>query len=201
MRAVVIGSKNKSKLQEIREIFAGLERQFLDLGSFPATVEVVEDGQSFEENARKKAAGYAAQTGHWVLAEDSGLVVPALGGRPGIHSARYAGRQGEDDANNQKLLQEMSGFQGEQRSAFYVCSAALSDDKGNIQVEARGECHGLILGEFRGQGGFGYDPLFLIREYHATFGELSSAVKHAISHRSRALEGMRRSWRRSLAND
>ncbi|MFN6052706.1 MAG: RdgB/HAM1 family non-canonical purine NTP pyrophosphatase [Planctomycetia bacterium] len=187
MIEVVIGTRNQSKLREIQEIYQSAPLKWLNLTAFPNSSEVEEDGNSFEENARKKASEYARQTGKWVLAEDSGLCVPALNGQPGIHSARFAGTQGNDQANNQKLLQLMEGFSEEKRVSFYVCCAAVSDPSGVVQVVSEGRCYGRILVDYRGKGGFGYDPLFLIPEYHKTFGELSSTVKHAISHRSRAL--------------
>jgi XTP/dITP diphosphohydrolase len=127
----------------------------------------------------------------WVLGEDSGLVVPALNGQPGIYSARYAGKQGDDAANNARLLAELAPLPDDRRGAYYVCTAALSDPEGNVRAVVEGRCHGVILRDFRGTGGFGYDPLFLIPEYHQTFGELSARVKHALSHRGRALAQLR----------
>jgi len=125
-----------------------------------------------------------------VLGEDSGLVVPALRGRPGVHSARYAGKQGDDAANNARLLAELAPLPDD-RGAYYVCTAALADPTGAVQTVVDGRCHGVIIKEHRGSGGFGYDPLFLIPEYHRTFGELSAIVKHALSHRARALAKLR----------
>ncbi len=196
MNELVIGTKNRSKLKEIKEIFADLPLNCLDLSNFPNCVEVEEDGSSFEENARKKASGYALQTGKWVLAEDSGLVVPVLHGEPGIHSARYAGGHGNDNANNCKLLEALKNFPVEKRDAFYVCSAALANPRGEVVGSAEGKCFGTIIADYLGQGGFGYDPLFLVLEYHQTFGQLTSLVKHSISHRCRALSLIRPSiWR------
>jgi XTP/dITP diphosphohydrolase len=157
---------------------------------------VVEDGTTFEQNARKKAAELASALKEWVLGEDSGLVVPALNGRPGVYSARYAGKQGDDAANNARLLAELAPLPNDPRAAYYVCTAALADPHGNVQAVVEGRCHGVITREPRGSGGFGYDPLFLIPEYHATFGELSAVVKHALSHRARALAKLRPVLRR-----
>src|SRR5262249_34614250 len=140
----------------------------------------------------------AKALGQWVLGEDSGLVVPALGGRPGVYSARYAGAQGDDEANNRKLLAELTPLPAEKRSAYYVCVAALSDPEGNVRAQSEGRCHGVIVSERRGEGGFGYDPYFLIPEYHATFGELTPRVKHALSHRARALERLRPEMRQLM---
>jgi XTP/dITP diphosphohydrolase len=191
MKELVIGTKNKSKLKEIKEIYVDLPFNCIDLGTFPNISEVVEDGSSFAENAAKKASGYALQVGKWVLAEDSGLVVPVLKGDPGIHSARYAGEHGGDAANNTKLLQELSKYPAENRDAYYICVACLADPQGKVMALTEGKCHGRIISDYLGQGGFGYDPLFLVLEYHQTFGELSSRVKHAISHRSKALAQLR----------
>src|SRR5581483_12472463 len=121
-----------------------------------------------EANARKKAVELARALGQWVLGEDSGLVVPALNGRPGVYSARYAGKQGDDEANNNRLLAELAPYGPERRDAYYVCVAALSDPEGNVRTVTEGRCHGRIITERRGTGGFGYDPLFLVPEYHQT---------------------------------
>jgi XTP/dITP diphosphohydrolase len=189
---LVLGTRNRKKCQEIAEILGGLGLELRDLGSFPSAPEVVEDGATFEANARKKATELAAALGQWVLGEDSGLVVPALGGRPGVYSARFAGKQGDDEANNERLLAELASMADDKRAAYYVCTAALADPSGQVQAVVEGRCHGLILRQRRGSGGFGYDPLFLIPEYHKTFGELSPRVKHALSHRARALTNLRR---------
>src|SRR5207302_9275027 len=117
-------------------------------------------------NARKKASELAVALGQWVLGEDSGLVVPGLNGRPGVYSARYAGKQGDDAANNARLLAELAPLPPDRRAAYYVCTAALADPQGQIHAVTEGRCHGIIILEHRGQGGFGYDPLFLIPEYH-----------------------------------
>jgi XTP/dITP diphosphohydrolase len=199
MPLLVLGTRNRKKREEIVEILSGLGLDFGDLSEFPQAQEVVEDGDTFEANARKKASETAKALGHWVLAEDSGLVVPALGGRPGVYSARYAGKQGDDEANNDKLLAELAPLPDEKRGAYYVCWAAIADSQGEVKATSEGRCHGVIIHERRGKGGFGYDPLFLIPEYHHTFGELSAVVKHALSHRARALEHMRPQLRRLVS--
>ncbi|MCI0680827.1 MAG: RdgB/HAM1 family non-canonical purine NTP pyrophosphatase [Gemmataceae bacterium] len=188
---LIVATRNPKKRREILEILGDLPLELHDLSEFPQALEVVEDGGTFEANARKKAVETAAALGHWVLGEDSGLVVPALNGRPGVHSARYAGKQGDDAANNARLLAELAPLPDDRRAAYYVSTAALADPTGAVRAVAEGRCHGVILKEFRGQGGFGYDPLFLIPEWHQTFGELSPRVKHALSHRARALEQLR----------
>ncbi len=198
-RVLVLGTRNAKKRRELEEILQGWNVQVRDLGSFPDAPEVDEDGATFEANACKKAAELAHALGQWVLGEDSGLVIPALKGRPGVHSARYAGKHGDDAANNARLLAELAPLPDDSRAGYYVCTVALADPHGTIRATAEGRCHGIITPEARGTGGFGYDPLFLIPEYHRTFGELSPRVKHAISHRARALEHLRPSLLRLLA--
>lgn len=191
LRLLVVGTRNAKKLQEIIELLAGLGLEIHDLGRYPDAPEVVEDGDTFEANARKKASVLAKALNQWVLGEDSGLVVPALHGRPGVLSARYAGKQGDDEANNTRLLAELAPLPDDRRAAYYVCAAALADPHGDVQAVVEGRCHGVIVRQPRGSGGFGYDPLFLIPEYHRTLGELGPHVKHALSHRARALEKLR----------
>src|SRR5262245_49235579 len=193
---LVVGTRNPKKREEILEILGDLPIEVRDLTAWPDAPEVVEDGTTFEENARKKAVELSRTLRHWVLGEDSGLVVPALNGRPGVYSARYAGKQGDDAANNARLLAELAPLSDDRRSAYYVCTAALADPEGKVQAVVEGRCHGVITREPRGTGGFGYDPLFLIPEYHRTFGELSARVKHALSHRARALAQLRPALRK-----
>jgi XTP/dITP diphosphohydrolase len=188
---IVVGTRNPKKREEIVEILGDLGIDFTDLARWPDAPEVVEDGTAFEANAQKKATELARALGQWVLAEDSGLVVPAFGGRPGVYSARYAGRQGDDEANNDRLLAELAPLPDDRRAAYYVCTAVLADPQAKVHAVTEGRCHGIITNQRRGTGGFGYDPLFLIPEYHRTFGELSPRVKHALSHRARALERLR----------
>jgi XTP/dITP diphosphohydrolase len=200
MPILVLGTRNAKKRREIEEILGDLGIELRDLSQYPAAPEVVEDGATFEGNARKKASETAIAVGQWTLGEDSGLVVPALGGQPGVYSARYAGTQGDDAGNNRKLQEELASFSGDKRDAYYVCTAALADAAGQVHAVVEGRCWGRIVGEARGTGGFGYDPYFLIPEYHQTFGELSSRVKHALSHRGRALLQLRPILRQLLAN-
>ena len=195
---LVLGTRNAKKRREIEEILGDLPLTLHDLSQHPAAPEVVEDGKTFEANARKKAVETARAIGQWVLGEDSGLVVPALNGRPGVYSARYAGTQGNDAANNAKLLAELAPRRPEDRAAYYVCTAALADPQGEVHAVVEGRCHGVIVADHRGDGGFGYDPYFLIPEYHKTFGELSARVKHALSHRGKALGKLRRTLRMLL---
>ncbi|ADV63980.1 non-canonical purine NTP pyrophosphatase, rdgB/HAM1 family [Isosphaera pallida ATCC 43644] len=198
-RELVLGTRNLKKRGEMVQLLCPpwedhprLSRLvILTLDEAGATGEVEEDAPDFAGNARKKAAEFARMIGRWVLADDSGLMVDALQGAPGVLSARYAGTHGDDAANNRKLLNELGTLPPDQRGAAFVCALALADPTGAIRAESVGQCRGRIVTELRGSGGFGYDPLFLIPEYHATFGELPAAVKHRISHRARAFDHLR----------
>lgn len=185
-RTIVLASRNKKKTQEVAALLATVGFQVVPVTQFPDVPEVVEDGSTFAENAAKKATEVAVALNQWVIGEDSGLRVDALKGAPGIYSARFAGEDATDADNNAKLLRELSDVPEERRGAGYVCSVALSDPSGTVRVVAEGTCRGRILEEARGEGGFGYDPYFLIPEYHCTFGELSALVKRQLSHRARA---------------
>jgi XTP/dITP diphosphohydrolase len=185
-REIVIASKNKGKIREIREIYVDLPVAVIELPNQP---EVIEDGQSFAENACKKAVEIARYSGKWAIADDSGLEVDALKGAPGIYSARWSG--GGDEANNDKLLRELQGVPAAARTARYRAVVALALPDGIIPGMAVGFVEGLIGFERKGSGGFGYDPLFVIPEYGKTMAEISSEQKHAISHRGQALRGLR----------
>lgn len=185
---VVVASRNQKKCGEIRALLAPYQIPLLSVADFPEAEEVVEDGDSFRANAEKKAAQTARTLGRWTLGEDSGLRVDALGGAPGIYSARYSGEHATDDANNAKLMAELSQVPDERRGAEYVCHIALADPEGTIRLNVEATCRGRITREARGSNGFGYDPYFLVREYHQTFGELSPKVKQQLSHRARAFE-------------
>lgn len=183
---VVLASRNRKKTGEMADLLAPLGIELRCAIDYPDIPEVVEDGVTFAENAVKKASQTARHVGQWTIGEDSGLSVDALGGRPGIYSARYSGPEATDATNNLKLQQELAGVPPERRGAAYTCSVALSDPSGTIRLHAEDHCRGRIINEPRGENGFGYDPYFLILEYHQTFGELSSAVKQRLSHRARA---------------
>ena len=184
---LVLGTNNQKKLIELQLMLPKDRFKLQSLSEIPNSIEVDETGTSFTENAMLKATEQAKHLGRWVLAEDSGLAVDALKGAPGIYSARYAGTHGDDEANNAKLLSELDGVPFEKRTARYHCEACLSDPDGKVRVTAGGTCGGIIRTEPSGSGGFGYDPLFEIPEYHKTFAELDLVVKRALSHRSRAL--------------
>lgn len=184
---IVLGTHNAKKLRELELLLAPLGIKLESLASIPDAIAVEETGKTFIENAKLKASGQARHLGRWTIGEDSGLCVPALDGAPGIYSARYAGLDATDAMNNAKLLAGMHALTGDLRRAYYVCTIALSDPEGRIHIEAAGQCWGRILLDERGQGGFGYDPMFEIPEYHKTFAELGPAVKSVLSHRARAL--------------
>jgi XTP/dITP diphosphohydrolase len=196
---LLLGTTNAGKLRELAALVAPLGIECRSLADEPAAVEVEETGKTFAENAALKATGQAIATGRWVLAEDSGLVVDALGGAPGIYSARFAGEHAGDAANNALLLQKLAAVRGTDRSAHYACHAALAAPDGNILAVASGVCSGRIAESPLGTGGFGYDPLFVVPEYQRTFGDLSAAVKAVISHRGRAMRAMLPAIRRHLA--
>jgi XTP/dITP diphosphohydrolase len=185
---LVIATRNAKKRREIEELLAPHGIQVLCVADFPDVPEIIEDGQTFAENAAKKGSQTARHLGLWTLGEDSGLMVDALGGAPGVYSARYSGEGATDQTNNAKLMREMANVPDEQRGAKYLCHAALSDPTGTIRFTVEATCRGRILREPRGTNGFGYDPYFWIPEYHRTFGELSNTVKHRLSHRARAFE-------------
>ena len=184
---LVLGTNNQKKLVELRLLLPAEQYQLTSLAEIPDSIDVEETGETFVENAALKATEQAKHLGRWVLAEDSGLAVDALRGKPGIYSARYAGTHGDSEANNAKLLEELDGVPLEKRTARFHCEICLSDPAGNAMITAGGTCSGRIRTEPTGGGGFGYDPLFEIVEYHRTFAELDLTVKRALSHRSRAL--------------
>lgn len=198
MTTLILASRNKKKLGELVELLGDLPLELADLSGYPQAPEVDETGDTFAVNAELKAVQVAKALGRWTVGEDSGLVVPALGGQPGVYSARYAGVHGDDAANNAKLLAELAGKTGDDRAAYYVSALCLCDPTGAVVATAEGRCQGRIMTEARGDGGFGYDPLFLIPEWHRTFGELSATVKHALSHRGRAVGRLRPAVRKLL---
>jgi len=201
---LVLATKNPAKIREFRALFWDLPRlrvKALDeLGKMP---DVIEDGKTFEENAIKKAREIAKATGTLVLADDSGLEVDALGGRPGVHSARYAGRHGDDAANNDKLLAELSQTPDAERIARFRVVLALADPKGPLGEEVHvetGVCQGLILRARRGSEGFGYDPLFCPDGSELSMAELPPEEKNRISHRALASAKIRAFLGEYLAN-
>jgi len=187
---VVIASRNPGKVAEIERILGGLPVRWLTALDFPDVPETEETGSSFRENALIKARALAEHTGKPALADDSGLEVDALGGAPGVRSARYAGGHGNDRENVRRLLRELEEIPSERRTARFVCRVALCFPGGRC-LEAEGTCEGTIAEEPRGEGGFGYDPVFIPEGYQSTFAELEPGQKDALSHRGRALAALR----------
>ena len=180
---IVLASSNEHKVKEINAIVTGLGIEFI---LPPKGFDPIEDGETFEENAIIKAKSGLAQTGYITVADDSGICVDYLNGRPGVYSARYSGEHGNDEKNNDKLLSELDGVPMEKRTAYYVAAIACVFPDGR-QFTVRGECHGHIAFERQsGNGGFGYDPLFISE--NGPFSQLSPEQKDAISHRGKALK-------------
>ncbi len=192
MSTLVFATRNKGKIAELSGLVAPLGLEVISAAELGAP-DVEEDGETFEDNAVKKAREVATATGLPALADDSGLKVDALDGAPGVYSARFAGPEATDADNNRLLLQRLQGVDTERRGAHFFCAMAFADPRGALgdAVEVtRGRCHGVILEELRGDGGFGYDPLFFVPDRDQTFAELGAGVKNTISHRARAMEQM-----------
>ncbi len=185
--SLVFGTGNRKKAAELADLLAPTGIELKTLADFPDAIDVEETGASFAENARLKASRQARHLRRWVLADDSGLAVDALGGQPGVFSARYAGPNATDADNRRKLLEALAGVPAAGRTAHFACHLALADPAGLVRAEATGKCHGVIRVAEAGAGGFGYDPLFEVLEYHRTFGELSPVTKSVLSHRARAM--------------
>lgn len=185
---IVLASQNVHKLREFREMFKSLKNlDIYSLLDFPKYVPPEEIGKTFEENAILKAIHAAKELNMPAIADDSGLVVPALKGRPGIRSRRYAAEDATDQENNQKLLSEMNSFRDLERAAIYECAIAVATPGGFTKC-VKGQCEGIILEEGKGSKGFGYDPLFQKHDQSKTFGEIDESVKNRISHRRKAFE-------------
>lgn len=183
---LVVASRNQKKVKEIKEILKGLNLKITALRDYRQPPYITENGKTFKENAIKKATRIARFTQRLTLGEDSGLEVAALGGKPGIYSSRFSGKDKSDLKNNLKLLKLLGNLPLAKRRARYVCSVALADENGLLGV-VEGYCSGLISFKMRGSFGFGYDPLFIISKYKKTFAQLGPRIKHKISHRFRAL--------------
>ena len=191
-RVILVATTNPGKIRELRAMLDA-DVQWKGLSDFPGLEEVEEDGATFAENARKKATEYAAATGLWTLADDSGLVVDALDGAPGVKSARFCGdippgadRKAIDQRNIGKLLELLKDVPPERRTARFVCHLCLTrPDK--VLIETRGQVEGRIVDELRGANGFGYDPVFFVPSLGKTVAQLPDAEKNAISHRGQAI--------------
>ncbi len=192
MKTILVATGNPGKLVEISAML-DIPARWLTLKDFPQVTEVEENGLTFEENARKKALGYAAQTGQWTLADDSGLTIDALDGAPGVISARFCGASSStterkiiDRLNFEKVLDLLRKKPKAPRTARFVCCLCLASER-EILLEARGQCEGLILDAPRGDNGFGYDPVFFVSAMNRTIAEMTTQEKNAISHRGNAL--------------
>ncbi len=195
-KRILVATTNPGKVRELRALLDDAV-EWKSLADFPGVGEVREDGATFAENARKKALGYARATGLWTLADDSGLEVDALGGAPGVNSARFAGdrppgaeRRAHDRRNTEKLLSLLEGVPPEQRTARFVCCLCLAGPE-QVLIETRGTVEGLIAREPAGTGGFGYDPVFFVPQLGRTVAQLDDEEKNAISHRGNAMRKLK----------
>ncbi len=184
---LLVATRNRNKVREIEALLADTALKVRSYRDFPTAPEVPETGQTFADNATAKAVTLAAYTGLLTIADDSGLEVDALDGRPGVMSARYAGPNATDAENNEKLLAELEGVAEPQRTARFRCAIAIATPEGLIDV-VEGACEGRIAAEPRGNEGFGYDPVFVKDDMVKTFAELPLEIKNRVSHRGRALE-------------
>ncbi|MGD0077994.1 MAG: XTP/dITP diphosphatase [Sedimentisphaerales bacterium] len=205
MKKILVASTNPGKLKELREMLGG-DVEWVSLSDFPNVGEIEEDGATFAENARKKAIGYAKATGLWTLADDSGLVVDALGGQPGVKSARFAGflpprhqdtkekkseeRRIIDRKNIEKLLALLKNVAKEKRTAKFVCCLCLASPE-KVLIETQGEVEGVIIDKPAGENGFGYDPVFFVPKLNKTVAQLTNEEKNAISHRGNAISKLK----------
>ncbi|NIS63171.1 MAG: XTP/dITP diphosphatase [Proteobacteria bacterium] len=190
-----LATRNEGKIREIEELLKDCEICLTSLRDYPDAPDVVENGEAYRDNALKKARFFTGWTGKLTVADDSGLEVDHLKGRPGVFSARYAGDGGDDRENNRKLLRELKGIPREERGAVFRCVMALVTPWGDEEV-VEGECRGEIGLEERGQRGFGYDPIFVIPRYGKTVAELSMAQKNRVSHRGKALRKLKKVLKR-----
>lgn len=182
---LIIATRNQNKVKEIASVLKNNDIQLVSLNEYPGIPEVIEDGETFVANARKKAEAIFRATGIPALADDSGLEVDYLNGKPGVYSSRFAGERATDAENNQKLLQLLDKVPNDKRTARFRCLMVLIDGKQEMVIE--GKCEGRILTTPRGSNGFGYDPLFYYPELKKSFAEIEMTLKNQISHRGRAL--------------
>ncbi|MEN6577281.1 MAG: XTP/dITP diphosphatase [Phycisphaerales bacterium] len=195
-KTILVATTNPGKVRELRTML-GDQVQWQSLADFPGVDEVIEDGATFAENARKKALGYARVTGLWTLADDSGLVVDALDGAPGVNSARFSGDKAKgadrkivDRWNWEKLLSLLQGVPTEKRTARFVCCLCLASPE-QVLIETQGTVEGLITTEPAGTGGFGYDPVFFVPQLGRTVAQLGDNEKNAVSHRGNAMRKLK----------
>lgn len=193
-RTILVATTNPGKMTELSEMLDG-DIAFKTLADFPEVPEVVEDGSTFEENASKKAIGYANATGLWTIADDSGLVIDALDGAPGIHSARFSGEKAADRTlidhkNIEKVLELLNDTPTDKRTARFVCCVCLASPN-QVLIQTRGEVEGIITEQEIGTGGFGYDPIFLVPHLQKTAAQLDSEQKNSVSHRGNAIRKLK----------
>lgn len=194
---IIIASNNQNKIREFKKIFENTDINLYSLRDKGIDIDIVEDGKTFEENAYIKAKTIAQMTGLLAIADDSGLMCEALNGEPGIYSARYAGDMHDDEMNNSLLLKNIKNK--ENRNAKYVCAICLC--KPNLEhITTKGECHGLIIDERRGDNGFGYDPYFFVPKFSRTMAEISLDEKNTISHRAKALNLLKGKYEKFINN-
>ena len=186
---IVLGSTNRGKLRELQALLAGQPVEIRCLDAYPDAQPPEETALSFAENARDKATALAAQLGVWVLADDSGLCVDALGGQPGVRSARYSDPHATDERNVTKLLAALAATDDADRGAKFVCAMVLASPQ-RVLLEAHGTCRGLITRQPQGNNGFGYDPVFYYPDFGTTFAEAPAEAKNAVSHRGKALRAL-----------
>ncbi len=190
MKTLVLGTGNKGKTVELRDLLGNVGFKIVGLGEVDSIDPPEESGATFAENAAIKASYYARSLGFNVLADDSGLEVHALGGTPGVYSSRFAGEKAHDSQNNEKLLKELSNSGSTDRSARFVCEMALADATGRIVFRCSGDCSGTIARKPSGSNGFGYDPLFIPDDFDKTFGDLPKNIKKSHGHRAKAASRM-----------
>ncbi len=200
MTTLLVATHNKGKLREYKELLRDLPVRLVYLDEVGIQEDVPETGSTFEENAVQKATAYARLSGLLTLADDSGLEVDALGGRPGVHSARYAGPNASDDDRIRKLLAELEGVPPERRTARFRCVIAVASPEGDVII-AQGTVEGVIADAPRGDHGFGYDPIFYLPDRGCTMAELPPEEKNRISHRARAAEAIKPRLREILTMD
>ena len=185
---IVLATHNLHKIREMRAMLKGLENiDIFSLSNFPDYRLPEETGETFEENAKLKAEHAAKALGKWTLADDSGLVVPALVGKPGVYSTRFAGEDATDAENRKKLLEEMKDLKEIDHSAFFECTLVLANPEGIVKT-VTGTCHGTIIDSEKGRNGFGYDSIFVKNDYDKTFAEIGEDIKNRVSHRRKAID-------------
>jgi len=191
VKELVVASRNKGKVKEIKELLVNLPFKVTSLLDYPHIPEIIEDGKTYHANALKKAREVARATGKMAMSDDSGIEVKALGNAPGIYSSRFAGQGASEKARNKKLFKMLEGVPFSGRQARYRCVIAFVNARGQELGVVQGTCSGYVTTREQGRNGFGFDPLFLLKRYNKTFGQLPASLKAKISHRARALKKFR----------